>query len=154
MHIVVPPRAQYLRALMAELERLANHLGDIGAICNDASFSIMHAHCGDSARTRVARRRCLFRPSADDGSRSFPAASPAIWPKGGTRDPATLLAEIARRFPRLVELYDNTASLQDRTVETGIVRAELARRFGAGGYVGRASGRAFDARKAPALCAL
>ena len=31
---------------MAELERLANHLGDIGAICNDASFSIMHAHCG------------------------------------------------------------------------------------------------------------
>ena len=36
----------WLRALMAELERLANHLGDIGAICNDASFSLMHAHCG------------------------------------------------------------------------------------------------------------
>jgi Ni,Fe-hydrogenase III large subunit len=35
-----------LRALMAELERLANHFGDIGAICNDASFSLMHAHCG------------------------------------------------------------------------------------------------------------
>ena len=31
---------------MAELERLANHFGDIGAICNDASFSLMHAHCG------------------------------------------------------------------------------------------------------------
>jgi len=35
-----------LRALMAELERLANHFGDIGAICNDASFAIMHAQCG------------------------------------------------------------------------------------------------------------
>jgi Ni,Fe-hydrogenase III large subunit len=58
------------------------------------------------------------------------------------------LAELQRRFPRLVELYDNTASLQDRTAETGIVRAEFARRFGAGGYVGRASGRAFDARAA------
>jgi hypothetical protein len=41
-----PPRAVFLRALMAELERLANHFGDIGAICNDASFSLIHAHCG------------------------------------------------------------------------------------------------------------
>src|SRR3546814_7808585 len=31
---------------MAELERLANHLGDIGAVCNDAAFALMHAHCG------------------------------------------------------------------------------------------------------------
>ena len=31
---------------MAELERIANHLGDIGAICNDASFALMHAQCG------------------------------------------------------------------------------------------------------------
>ena len=46
LRIEAPPRARYLRALMAELERLANHLGDIGAICNDASFAIMHAHCG------------------------------------------------------------------------------------------------------------
>ncbi len=53
------------------------------------------------------------------------------------------------RFPRLIELYDNTASLQDRTAATGIVTEELARQFGAPGYVGRASGRAFDARKTP-----
>src|SRR5258708_15379017 len=59
-----------------------------------------------------------------------------------------LLAEISRTFPKLVELYDNTASLQDRTVTTGILKPALARQFGAGGYVGRASGRAFDARRA------
>ena len=51
--IQVPPRAVHLRALMAELERLANHFGDIGAVCNDASFSLMHAHCG------VLRERTL-----------------------------------------------------------------------------------------------
>jgi Ni,Fe-hydrogenase III large subunit len=56
-------------------------------------------------------------------------------------------AEIRRRFPRLTELYDNTASLQDRTAKTGVLRTELAHRFGAGGYVGRASGRVFDVRK-------
>ena len=48
----------------------------------------------------------------------------------------------------LIEIYDNTASLQDRTVAIGVLRPALARQFGAGGYVGRASGRAFDARKA------
>jgi Ni,Fe-hydrogenase III large subunit len=51
------------------------------------------------------------------------------------------------RFPRLVELYDNTASLQDRTVRTGALDGELARRFGCGGVIGRASGIAFDARR-------
>ena len=42
----VPARAIWLRALMAELERLANHFGDVGAICNDASFSLMFIECG------------------------------------------------------------------------------------------------------------
>src|SRR6185503_19285493 len=45
-------------------------------------------------------------------------------------------------------IYDNTASLQDRTATTGILRLALAQQFGAGGYVGRASGRAFDVRRA------
>ncbi|HEY4987521.1 MAG TPA: hydrogenase expression protein HypE, partial [Bradyrhizobium sp.] len=58
-----------------------------------------------------------------------------------------MLGTIRLRFPALVELYDNTASLQDRTVDTGILKPALARQYAAGGYVGRASGRSFDARK-------
>src|SRR5258708_4835518 len=50
----IPPRAAWLRALAAELERLANHFGDIGAVCHDPSFSIMHASCG-LLRDRVLR---------------------------------------------------------------------------------------------------
>jgi NADH:ubiquinone oxidoreductase subunit D len=68
---------------------------------------------------------------------------------GRVTEAASLLEEVGRRFPELVELYDNTASLQDRTATTGVLRGELARQFGAGGYIGRASGRAFDARKLP-----
>jgi Ni,Fe-hydrogenase III large subunit len=60
-----------------------------------------------------------------------------------------VLDNVRRRFPALIELYDNTASLQDRTVGTGIVSAALAKQYSAGGYVGRASGRTFDARRAP-----
>src|SRR5207244_4210492 len=66
---------------------------------------------------------------------------------GGMAAVTALLAEVRRIFPQLIELYDNTASLQDRTAQTGILRADYARQFGAGGYVGRASGRGFDARK-------
>ena len=65
----------------------------------------------------------------------------------GERHIAGLLAHIGRRFPALVSLYEETASLQDRTVRTGMVSRALVEEFGAGGYVGRASGRAFDARK-------
>jgi Ni,Fe-hydrogenase III large subunit/Ni,Fe-hydrogenase III component G len=143
-----PPRARYLRALMAELERLANHLGDIGALCNDASFALMHAHCG------ILRERALRAAASVFGNRLMmdcvvPGGVTADVDMAGVASIRECLQEIRRRFPRLVELYDNTASLQDRTVATGIVSAVLSRQFGAGGYVGRASGRNFDARKTP-----
>jgi Ni,Fe-hydrogenase III large subunit len=146
---VAPPRrAQYLRALMAELERLANHFGDIGAICNDASFAIMHAHCG------VLRELVLRAADACFGHRLMmdrvvPGGVAVDLRPDGLAALKNLLDHIGRRFPRLVELYDNTASLQDRTVATGVVRADLARQFAAPGYVGRASGRDCDARKMP-----
>jgi Ni,Fe-hydrogenase III large subunit len=142
-----PPRAVYLRALMAELERLANHFGDIGAICNDASFTLMHAQTG------ILRERVLRVSNACFGHRLM---RDIIVPGGVARDIApegpaqlrALLAEIGRVFPALIELYDKTASLQDRTATTGIVKPDYARLFGAGGYIGRASGRDFDARRA------
>ena len=56
------------------------------------------------------------------------------------------MANIRDAFPALIELYDNTTSLQDRTVGTGVLRSELVRQYGCGGFIGRASGRAFDAR--------
>jgi Ni,Fe-hydrogenase III large subunit len=146
MQVKIPSRASYLRGLMAELERLANHFGDIGAICNDASFSLMHAQCG------ILRERTLRVAKACFGHRLMmdaivPGGVARDITPGGTEQVKILLAEVRRIFPRLIELYDNTASLQDRTVTTGIVSPELANQFGAGGYVGRASGRAFDARR-------
>src|ERR1700745_4322836 len=104
------------------------------------------------AQTGILRERVL---RAADGSFGHRLMMDMIVPGGVVRDIApggaeqvwALLAEIRKIFPRLIELYDNTASLQDRTVTTGIVKAEYARQFGAGGYVGRAAGRAFDARR-------
>jgi Ni,Fe-hydrogenase III large subunit len=148
LDVQAPPRAVWLRALMAELERIANHLGDIGAICNDASFSFMHTHCG-VLRERVLRacfdcfgHRLLFDAVVPGGvaHNLVPA---------GERMLRELVAAMRPRFEALVKIYDNKASLQDRTVTTGVVTAELVKRFAAGGYIGRASGRRQDARTSP-----
>jgi Ni,Fe-hydrogenase III large subunit len=148
LDIEVPARAHWLRALMAELERLANHLGDIGAICNDAAFALMHAHCG------ALRELVLRAADAAFGHRlmrdgAVPGGVAADLAPGGAAAIGALLEELGRRFPPLVELYDSTASLQDRTVGTGVLRPALARQYAAGGFVGRASGRGFDARRLP-----
>jgi Ni,Fe-hydrogenase III large subunit len=144
----IPQRALLLRALMAELERLANHFGDIGAICNDASFSLMHAHCG-ALRERVLRAADICFGHRLMMDRVVPGGVTADLDDRGVAALRALTAVVRREFPELVELYDNTASLQDRTVSTGIVKPELARQYGAGGYIGRASGRSFDARRMP-----
>ena len=146
LQIDVPPRAIWLRALLAELERLANHLGDIGAICNDASFALIHAHCS------ILRELVLRAAETGFGHRLM---RDVITPGGVTRDLGkdgemairAMRDEVMLRFPALVELYDNTSSLQDRTVTTGMLKPVLARQYGAGGYVGRGSGRSFDARR-------
>jgi len=145
--VEAPARAHWLRGLMAELERLANHLGDIGAICNDAAFALMHAHCA------VLRELVLRASETAFGHRLMmdcvtPGGVAADLTPAAAEALAALVRTIRERFPLLVDLYDNTASLQDRTVGTGIVKAELAARFGAGGFVGRASGAGFEARKA------
>ncbi|MBM3490973.1 MAG: hydrogenase expression protein HypE [Alphaproteobacteria bacterium] len=143
-----PPRAHLLRALMAELERLANHLGDIGAVCNDAAFALMHAHCG-MLREQVLRTAdaCFGHRLMRD--RVVPGGVAADLDPSGQAAVGALVELLRGRFPALPRLYDNTASLLDRTVTTGILRPDLVRQFGAGGYVGRGSGRAFDARRLP-----
>jgi Ni,Fe-hydrogenase III large subunit len=144
--VAAPRRAEVLRGVTAELERIANHLGDIGAICNDAAFALLHAHTG------ILRERVL---AASDRAFGHRLMMDVIVPGGvardldadGARGIIAMLDDLAPRFAEIVEYYDETPSLQDRTCTTGIVAAELAMRWGAGGHVGRASGRDFDARR-------
>ena len=141
-----PPRAVLLRAAMAELERLSHHINDVGAICNDASVIAIHARC------TLQREDLLAVANACFGHRLM---MDCIVP-GGVRADLTpegigrirgLLARFDETRAEMLRVYDSMPSLQDRTVTTGIVSPELVRQYAAGGFVGRASGRAFDARK-------
>ena len=110
---------------MAELERIANHLGDFGAICNDASFALLHAHCG------MLREKTLRAADAAFGHRLMrdrivPGGVAADLDAAGLAAIQMLVGEVRARLPALVELYDNTASLQDRTVSTGHLDPVLA----------------------------
>jgi Ni,Fe-hydrogenase III large subunit len=143
-----PPRADWLRALMAELERIANHLGDIGAICNDATFPLLQQ------QMMVLREEVLRAAASCFGHRLM---MDRVVPGGVAvdlaPDGAAALAALARRirpvFARLMRIYEGRPSLLDRMVGTGITRAALVHRFGTGGHVGRAAGRGFDARVNP-----
>jgi Ni,Fe-hydrogenase III large subunit len=144
--VEAPPRAAALRGVMAELERIANHFGDIGAICNDAAFALIHAHCG------IFRERVL---AASDRAFGHRLMMDRIVPGGVAQDISAdgaaaivaALTEIEPRFDEIVALYRDTPSLQDRTCGTGFVAPDLVKRWAAGGHVGRASGRNFDARR-------
>jgi Ni,Fe-hydrogenase III large subunit len=108
----------------------------------------MHAQCGILRElTLRAAHACFGHRLMMDGI--VPGGVAADLVADDVTRLRALLDEVRRRFPELIEVYDNTASLQDRTVTTGILRGELARQFGAGGYIGRASGRAMDVRRTP-----
>ena len=143
-----PARAHFLRAVMAELERLANHFGDIGAICNDATFPLLLAQFS-ILREQVLRasQSCFGHRLMMD--RIVPGGVTADLDAAGIAQLAELVRSLRPRLAELVRVYDTKSSLLDRTVLTGIVTVELAHRFGAGGYVGRASGQGNDARRNP-----
>ena len=141
-----PPRASALRGVMAELERIANHLGDFGAICNDGGFPLLNAH-GAMLRERVLRLSAACFGHRLMMDRIVPGGIATDLAGEDTAKIDRELAFVRDRFERLVEIYEKTASLQDRTVGAGRLDPSLAGILGCGGYVGRASGQVFDARR-------
>jgi len=141
----VPRRASYLRGLAGERERVANHLGDIGAICNDVGFGFAHAHLSrlrelwQRASAAVFGHRLLMDivvPGGVAGEMSADAAA------GLRRQHDALRREIEPLFA----VIEDHPSLEDRLVGTGVLSAADAAALGCAGYVGRASGQASDLR--------
>lgn len=144
-NVTPPGRALWLRALYLERERIANHLGDLGALGNDAGFAF-----GLSQFTRL--KEDLLRANMTAlGARYL---NDAILPGGVARDLADdarqmLLEQIPglqQEVIRLREIYDNHAGMQDRFMGCGIVTPALAAKLGLTGLAGRASSQCRDLR--------
>jgi Ni,Fe-hydrogenase III large subunit len=141
----LPRRATWLRALALELERVQNHLGDLGALGNDAGFAF-----GLSQFSRLkewlarAVHQCLGQRYLFD----------FIVPGGVAVDPspercaslATALEGIAAEVRELRVIYEEHSGVRDRFVGAGQVLPELAQRLGLTGLAARASGQPHDVR--------
>jgi Ni,Fe-hydrogenase III large subunit len=143
-----PPRADALRAVMAELERVANHLGDCGAIAGDAAFAYLPARFGwhREAMLRAAFVAFGHRLMMDAVT---PGGVVADIVPGGAEAILRALAALEEELPDLTRVYDSFSSLVDRMVGTGTLTPALCAAFAAGGFVGRAAGRAVDLRRTP-----
>ncbi|MDX8403465.1 MAG: NADH-quinone oxidoreductase subunit C [Mariprofundaceae bacterium] len=141
----IPARGSFLRGILCERERMTNHIGDIGAICNDAAFAFMQAQM-QRLREEMARMHFeLF------GHRLL---MDLIEPGGINVDLDTekcqrLLQQtrsLAVEVEELRTIYADHAGIQERVIGSGIVPIKDALSIGLTGYAGRASGVYADER--------
>jgi Ni,Fe-hydrogenase III large subunit/Ni,Fe-hydrogenase III component G len=140
-----PPRALWLRVLLLERERVANHLGDLGFLGNDAGLAF------GLSQLLILKEDWLRANAAAFGHRYL---MDAVVPGGVARDlaPGAVkqmhvdMALLERSLIAVKSVYDEHAGLQDRFIQCGVVAPALAARLGLTGVPGRASGQAADLR--------
>jgi Ni,Fe-hydrogenase III large subunit len=145
-HIDVPQRALWLRALLAERERVANHVGDIGSICNDVGFGFAQAQFTRLKELWLRENQQVW------GHRLL---MDRIIPGGVSSDVSEKLLSmmaasadrLADEFKTLIDCLEVSESLEDRLMTTGRLTKEQATMLGVVGYVGKASGLDFDIRR-------
>jgi Ni,Fe-hydrogenase III large subunit/Ni,Fe-hydrogenase III component G len=138
-----------LRAIVLELERLYNHVTDIGALCNDVSHSILNAHAARIRERLLRLNEHVTGHRLLRGAIGLGAASVVRLP-----DPAEL-AVIAADIADVVDLALGHSVVRDRFTATAVLTREQAAGLGTLGYVARASGLTVDARHDhPALSAV
>lgn len=143
--VTPPPRALWLRALLLERERIANHLGDLGFLGNDAglAFGLSQFSCLKEDVLRLNQVLLGHRYLMD-----------MVVPGGVARDfgaegVARVRAEcdvLEQAVTAIKLIYDEHPGLQDRFVTCGRVEPALAARLGLTGLAGRASSQAWDLR--------
>jgi Ni,Fe-hydrogenase III large subunit len=144
--IEIPNRAALIRGILAERERVANHLGDMGAICNDVAFVF--------AQMQFTRLRELWlRINATVfGHRLL---MDRIVPGGVVCDVSETscalikqdIVQLRKELSDIMPAIDLNSSLEDRLYTAGYLSPEIAAAFGTLGYVGRASGQDKDVRR-------
>jgi len=145
-HIEIPQQAQYIRGLVGELERLYNHVGDIGNLCAGLGFAVGASH---GSRLKELLMRLNERVTGSRFLRGMVipgGVSLNITPQISQEIQQTC-DKLAEEFVDLMELlHDNNAFL-DRVNGTGILTRKAALDLGVVGVAARASGIDRDLRR-------
>lgn len=139
--IDVSAEAHGLRSLLLELERIYNHVSDVGAMCNDVSYGVAHA------RAMVLREELLRLNESVTGHRLLRGSIlPGV--SSVRRLPTDeQLVDILSKFDELIEFIVSSSVVVDRFEGTAVLSGGDARAIGTLGVVARASGQSVDARK-------
>jgi Ni,Fe-hydrogenase III large subunit len=146
--VQVPARAIALRAIMAELERIAHHLFQIGVIADTAKFGILHAGCGstlEELRASTARafgHRLMMDCIVPGGLAADIAAD-------GQATVLGMLDALQGQVSDLAALSFSEPPFLARLQGIGRLSEQLVREFAPGGPIGRTYGSHFDARRRP-----
>jgi Ni,Fe-hydrogenase III large subunit/Ni,Fe-hydrogenase III component G len=144
--VAIPSLAQRIRTVLLELERVYNHVADIGAIATDVGFVVASAHA-----SRL--REIIFTLNEDlTGSRLLRGmVCPGGVRRGWDRDQIENLLRTRQTFERefreLMAIIESSDSTRDRLERTGILSPDKARDLGIVGVAGRASGIDRDVRR-------
>jgi Ni,Fe-hydrogenase III large subunit/Ni,Fe-hydrogenase III component G len=148
LRVEVPDDARLLRAIVVELERITNHVADLGALCNDVGFGVAQA------RALTLRERLLRLAGEITGHRLLRGAVRPGAVELRRLPSEAELTEIAASVGDLVELATSNTVVMDRFTGTAVLARDDAEAIGVLGVVARASGVAVDARVAHPFCDL
>lgn len=141
-----PERGLWLRAVFAERERVANHLNDIGAICNDTAFAFGYYQF---SRLRELWLRDNLRWFGHRllMDRVVPGGVAADLPEEAISAMPGAIATLRRELDELKPILDEGTIFQDRVVGAGVLPERIVRELGCLGYVARACGIGRDVRE-------
>ncbi len=144
--IEVPARAQFQRTILLEMERIANHISDAGAIANDVGFVIANAHAGRVREILLGLCETLTGSRLLRGMVAIGGVR-RDWQPGQVEAILSTLEVVEREFRNLVAILQSSNSTRERLQRTGILRPEKASMLGVVGVAGRASGVDLDIRR-------
>ena len=144
--MAVPPRAQAMRTIVLELERLYNHIADIGAIATDVGFVVAHAHAGTLREKLVQLNEHLTGSRLLRGFVSIGGVR-RNWRVSQLETLRNALDVVETEFDGLIALIKSSDSTRDRLEHTGFLHPDKAKALGIVGVGGRASGVDLDVRR-------
>jgi len=144
--IEVPRRGRYLRTVLLELERVYNHISDIGALANDVAFAVPACRAQTLREGLVSLQERIFGSRLLRGTVAFGGVKGEMTP-ARCKELLAHLAQVGREADELVTLLIDAGTFTDRVDGTGVLPTKAALDLGIVGMAARASGLDLDLRR-------